>query len=137
MLRASAKRAISALQIQWRNYLSTSQKREYCFGVLPDGVEGSSDTFLRNSKSMEGILAQLHSQIEKESSRSPSSYMMKPSKSPNSSYSKSLSSALSFRFSPEVARKPCEEIGAGISCFRENASIACSIPVPPSSSFPK
>lgn len=44
---------------------SVQQIRDYSFGILPDGIDRSSESFQRNSKIMEGLISQLHSHIDK------------------------------------------------------------------------
>ncbi|XP_022988727.1 methylcrotonoyl-CoA carboxylase beta chain, mitochondrial [Cucurbita maxima] len=41
------------------------RRREFCFGVLPDGVDRSSDAFARNSEAMGGFITELRSHINK------------------------------------------------------------------------
>ncbi|KAF8406310.1 hypothetical protein HHK36_008396 [Tetracentron sinense] len=63
MFRVLARRATSS--IPWRNPIWVLQGRDFCLGVLPDGVDRSSDAFLRNSKAMEGFISQLQTHIDK------------------------------------------------------------------------
>ncbi|CAK9315796.1 unnamed protein product [Citrullus colocynthis] len=41
------------------------RKREFCLGVLPDGVDRTSDAFSRNSEAMDGFISELRSHISK------------------------------------------------------------------------
>lgn len=41
------------------------RRREFCLGVLPDGVDRSSDAFARNSEAMGGFITELRSHINK------------------------------------------------------------------------
>ncbi|XP_042490954.1 methylcrotonoyl-CoA carboxylase beta chain, mitochondrial-like isoform X2 [Macadamia integrifolia] len=63
-LRVLAKRVGSPIAV--RSSVNLLQiTREYCLGVLPDGVDRNSDAFLRNSKAMDDLISQLHSHIDK------------------------------------------------------------------------
>lgn len=41
------------------------RKREFCFGVLPEGIDRESEAFSRNSEIMEALISQLQSHINK------------------------------------------------------------------------
>lgn len=67
MLRNLARKAGSATSNPWRSSKSIQllQKRDFCLGVLPDGVGRNSEAFAQNSKAMEGLISQLQSHINK------------------------------------------------------------------------
>ncbi|XP_011000615.1 PREDICTED: methylcrotonoyl-CoA carboxylase beta chain, mitochondrial isoform X1 [Populus euphratica] len=67
MLRNLARKAVSATSNPWRTSKSIHflQKRDFCLGVLPDGVGRNSEAFAQNSKAMEGLISQLQSHINK------------------------------------------------------------------------
>ncbi|KAL5992840.1 hypothetical protein ACLOJK_013759 [Asimina triloba] len=69
MLRILSKRSVSsaaaASNIQWKIHPLIHPSREYSTGVLPDGIDRSSDAFIRNSSSMQEILSELQSHINK------------------------------------------------------------------------
>ncbi|XP_058089538.1 methylcrotonoyl-CoA carboxylase beta chain, mitochondrial [Magnolia sinica] len=68
MLRILSKRAASAAavsSIPWKIPPSIFQKREYSLGVLSDGIDRNSDAFVRNSGTMQEIITQLQSHIDK------------------------------------------------------------------------
>lgn len=67
MLRNLARKAVSATSNPWRSSKSIQllQKRDFCLGVLPDGVGRNSEAFAQNSKAMEGLISQLQSHINK------------------------------------------------------------------------
>lgn len=73
MLRTFARRAASSSSSFFPSnpWLSISaqlllpRKREFCLGVLPDGVDRSSDAFSRNSEAMDGFISELRSHISK------------------------------------------------------------------------
>ncbi|XP_043709820.1 methylcrotonoyl-CoA carboxylase beta chain, mitochondrial isoform X2 [Telopea speciosissima] len=64
-LRVFAKRASSSITLGRSRVNLLQITREYCLGVLPDGIDRNSDTFLRNSKAMDELISQLHSHINK------------------------------------------------------------------------
>ncbi|KAJ4836339.1 hypothetical protein Tsubulata_007301 [Turnera subulata] len=47
------------------NHTRLLQRREFCLGVLPDGLDRNSEAFEQNSKAMEGLVSQLQSHISK------------------------------------------------------------------------
>lgn len=50
----------------WQIPISLLQRtRGFCFGVLPDGIDRTSEAFVSNSKAMEGCLSELQSHIDK------------------------------------------------------------------------
>uniref|UniRef100_A0A6N2L4S0 methylcrotonoyl-CoA carboxylase n=1 Tax=Salix viminalis TaxID=40686 RepID=A0A6N2L4S0_SALVM len=67
MLRNFARKAVSTTSIPWRSSKSIQllHKRDFCLGVLPDGVDRNSEAFAQNSKAMEGLISQLQSHINK------------------------------------------------------------------------
>ncbi|KAJ6310516.1 hypothetical protein OIU76_015277 [Salix suchowensis] len=67
MLRNLARKAVSTTSIPWRSSKSIQllHKRDFCLGVLPDGVDRNSEAFAQNSKAMEGLISQLQSHINK------------------------------------------------------------------------
>ncbi|XP_022135841.1 methylcrotonoyl-CoA carboxylase beta chain, mitochondrial [Momordica charantia] len=73
MLRTFARRAASSSSSAFasNSWISISpqvllpKKREFCLGVLPDGVDRSSDAFARNSKAMDAFISDLRSHIDK------------------------------------------------------------------------
>ncbi|XP_038887940.1 methylcrotonoyl-CoA carboxylase beta chain, mitochondrial [Benincasa hispida] len=72
MLRTFARKAASSSSFLSSNpCLSISpqillpRKREFCLGVLPDGIDRSSDAFARNSEAMDGFISELRSHINK------------------------------------------------------------------------
>ncbi|CAK9181230.1 unnamed protein product [Ilex paraguariensis] len=72
MIGALARRSASASSssISCRNNLNAitsiyNRRRDFCVGVLPDGVDRNSDSFASNSKVMDGLLSQLQSYINK------------------------------------------------------------------------
>lgn len=72
MLRTFSRRAASSSSFFTSNsWVSISgqilppRRREFCLGVLPDGVDRSSDAFARNSEAMGGFITELRSHINK------------------------------------------------------------------------
>lgn len=67
MLRNLARKVVSTTSIPWRSSKSIQllHKRDFCLGVLPDGVDRNSEAFAQNSKAMEGLISQLQSHINK------------------------------------------------------------------------
>ncbi|KAK6916436.1 Acetyl-CoA carboxylase [Dillenia turbinata] len=65
MIRAVSSRLKSASSNSWLRPISFSQRSNFCSGVLPDGVDRSSEAFSNNSKVMQGLLSQLQSHISK------------------------------------------------------------------------
>ncbi|PIA46267.1 hypothetical protein AQUCO_01500050v1 [Aquilegia coerulea] len=76
MLKYFAKRAATATSsivpwFPWRNPISSIasttplQRRNFCLGVLPDTLDRNTDAFVSNSETMEGVMSQLHSHINK------------------------------------------------------------------------
>ncbi|KAL3614218.1 hypothetical protein CASFOL_042292 [Castilleja foliolosa] len=68
MLRSLARGASSSascrLVSRWRYPNSpTDQTRSFCSSILPDTLDRSSESFVRNSEAMEGLISQLHSHI--------------------------------------------------------------------------
>lgn len=56
----------SPVQRQLNNRCTSIFRRSFCcLGVLPDTIDRSSESFLKNSQVMEGIISQLHSNIQK------------------------------------------------------------------------
>ncbi|KAJ4965219.1 hypothetical protein NE237_017068 [Protea cynaroides] len=64
-LRVLTKRASSSIPVGRSSFSLLQKTREYCLGVLSDGIDRNSDDFLRNSKAMDEIMSQLHSHIDK------------------------------------------------------------------------
>ncbi|KAK6135705.1 hypothetical protein DH2020_030544 [Rehmannia glutinosa] len=56
----------SSLSIsRWRYPNSPADPtRHFCSGILPDTLDRSSESFVRNSEAMEGLISQLHSHIQ-------------------------------------------------------------------------
>jgi 3-methylcrotonyl-CoA carboxylase beta subunit len=66
MLRALAlarRAAASASSHPWTAH--SIQRRHFCLGVLPDGIDRSSESFARNSQAMDALISDLHSHITK------------------------------------------------------------------------
>lgn len=64
MLRALARS--TAASVLNSNSFELLQRRQLCsLNVLADGLDRNSEAFVTNSKIMEGLIAQLHSHIEK------------------------------------------------------------------------
>lgn len=65
----TATKTTSSICNSWLLKLSPSSilqtRRHMCLGVLPDGVDRNSDAFVGNSKLMQDLLSQLHSNIKK------------------------------------------------------------------------
>ena len=67
MLRVLARRAGSG---SWNPHIPPpiqllQKRRDFCLGVLPDGIDRSSDSFASNSKAMESLISDLQSHITK------------------------------------------------------------------------
>ncbi|KAJ7946060.1 methylcrotonoyl-CoA carboxylase beta chain, mitochondrial [Quillaja saponaria] len=70
MLWVLARRAASASSnlhwSSWRgNQIQLLCRRDFCLGVLADGVDRNSEAFGRNSTTMEGLISELQSQVYK------------------------------------------------------------------------
>ncbi|XP_010269612.1 PREDICTED: methylcrotonoyl-CoA carboxylase beta chain, mitochondrial [Nelumbo nucifera] len=63
MLRVLAKRASSS--IRWTIPNLILQRREFCLGVLPDGVDRNSDVYINNSKAMDQLISELRFHMDK------------------------------------------------------------------------
>ncbi|XP_057966294.1 methylcrotonoyl-CoA carboxylase beta chain, mitochondrial [Malania oleifera] len=59
------KQATSSHSDSWLIPIQLLQRRGFCLGILPDGVDRSSDAYARNSEAMEGLISQLQSHIRK------------------------------------------------------------------------
>lgn len=74
MLGIARKNASRTNPSSWNSFMLKSSpsilqpRREMCLGVLPDGVDRSSDAFSENSQLMKDLLSQLQSSIKKVSS---------------------------------------------------------------------
>ncbi|XP_050366970.1 methylcrotonoyl-CoA carboxylase beta chain, mitochondrial [Argentina anserina] len=64
MFRSLAKRGGGALA-SWRSVTAVQIRRDYSLGVLPDGVDRTSEAFSRNSKAMDVLITDLQSHIQK------------------------------------------------------------------------
>ncbi|KAJ0011125.1 hypothetical protein Pint_34400 [Pistacia integerrima] len=64
MLRALARRT-SASVLKSNSFELLQRRQLCCLNVLPDGLDRNSEALVTNSKIMEGLVAQLHSHIEK------------------------------------------------------------------------
>ncbi|KAK6946109.1 Acetyl-CoA carboxylase [Dillenia turbinata] len=65
MIMAISSRLKSASSNPWLRPISLSQRSNFCSGVLPDGIDRSSEAFSNNSKVMQGLFSQLQSHISK------------------------------------------------------------------------
>lgn len=62
MLRILARKAIASASA---NLNSIPHRRGLCLGVLPDGLDRNSESFVHNSKAMEALISQLQLHINK------------------------------------------------------------------------
>lgn len=56
------KRTASALK---SNSFHVNQRRQFCVGVLPDGLDRNSEAFVKNSQVMGGLISELQTHIDK------------------------------------------------------------------------